>query len=147
MCFFTVHCVYLICVALLGFVVCVVWCLCCLYMLVNDLWCLFCDSVCNLSCSAVCAVCPCVFCVVMSVICGSSLFPESCVLSVLCVLCMCYMRYGFFTACWGTSLRVAFSLCGMQRVRCVVVSCVLCALRGSLCVTYFVISDELSIGV
>ena len=89
-------------------VVCVVGCLSCLYMLVNDLWCLFCDSVCNLSCSAMCAVCPGVFCVVMSVICGSSLFPESCVLSVLCVLCMCYMRYVLFTACWGTLLR-AFS--------------------------------------
>ena len=57
---------------------------------------------------------------------------------VLCVKCIfCLLRIflvvwsacGF--ACGGTSLRVAFSLCGMQRVRCVVVSCVLCALRGS----------------
>lgn len=136
MCFFTVHCVYLICVALLGFVVCVVWCLCCLYMLVNDLWCLFCDSVCNLSCSAMCAVCPCVFCVVMSVICGSSLFPESCVLSVLCVLCMCYMRYGFFTACWGTLLRVLFSVWHAMCEVCGCELCVVCTERFFVCYVF-----------
>ena len=43
-CFFTVHCVYLICVALLGFVVCVVWCfvfvgfsvMCVTYFVISD---------------------------------------------------------------------------------------------------------------
>lgn len=97
--FLTVYSESLIYVVLFGLVSCVVGCLRGRYKVVNDLLCLFCDSVCVLFCYAVCAVCSCVFWVVFSVICESGLFSVCCVLSVLCALCMSCVWYGFFTAC------------------------------------------------
>lgn len=102
----------LICVGPSGFVA-RVWvgcCLCCECMVVNDLWCLFCEPVCILVCYAVCAVCSCVFCAVLSVICASRLFSVCCVLSVLCVLCMCHVWYWVLHCLLSTLFCVLFSV-------------------------------------